>query len=83
MNNLDILHTVYEQENGYIYNEIVENEFIKEYLVIEYFVTNNSIVTECFFTNDLDVYNDQSIIFNVEELNNISNLKEIIEREVA
>ncbi len=75
----EILHEVYKNENGNIYNEIIENEFIKEFLVVEYYVTNTMIVTECFFTNDLECYNDQSIIFYVEELAQDENLKEIIE----
>ena len=79
MMNTEILHTVYENENGNIYNEIIENEFIKEFLVVEYYVTNTMIITECFFTNDLDVYNDQSIIFNVEELAQDTELKSMIE----
>jgi len=75
----EILHTVYDQENGSIYNEILENEFIKEFLVVEYCVTNTMIATECFFTNDLECYNDQSIIFSVEELAQDPDLKEMIE----
>ncbi len=76
----EILHTVYDQENGSIYNEILENEFIKEFLVVEYFVTNAMIHTETYFTNDLSgEINDQSIIFYVEELAQDPDLKEMIE----
>ena len=83
MNNLEILHTVYKNENGYIYNEIVENEFIHEYLVIEFMVTNTFIHTETYFTNDLEESYDQHLIFNVEELNRVDDLKEIIENGIV
>ena len=80
MSNLEILHTVHEQENAYIYNEILRNEFLYEYLVVEYFVTNTAIVTNSYFTNDLDhERSDQSIIFLVEELSQNSELKSIID----
>ena len=77
--NLEILHTVYKQENGKIYSEIIENEFIEEYLVVEVMVTNAFIHTETYFTNDLEESYDQHIIFSVEELNQIEDLRTIIE----
>ena len=79
MQNLDILNTVYKQENGKIYNEIIENEFIYEYLVIEYMVSNTWLHTETYFANDLEESYDQHIIFRVEELAQMTDLKEIIE----
>ena len=80
MSKLEILHTVYEQENGSIYNEILRNEFIEEYLVVEFTAGNSWIHTDSYFTNDLDEErSDQSIIFNVEELAQTPHLKLIIE----
>ena len=77
--NTEILHTVYNQENEKIYNEILENEFMYEYLVIETLVTNSFIHTETYFTNDLEESYDQHIIFSVEELAQDPDLKEMIE----
>ena len=83
MSDFGILHTVYEQENGSIYNEIVENEFIEEYLVVEYMAGNSWVHTDSYFTNDLDdERSDQSIIFSVEELAQIPNLKSIVEGDL-
>ena len=79
MSDFGILHTVYERENGSIYNEIIENEFTEEYLVVEYMAGNSWIYTDSYFTNDLDdERSDQSIIFSVEELAQIPNLKSIV-----
>ena len=80
----DILNRVYNNENGNIYNEIIKNEFIYEFLVVEYQVMNAGIITNTYFTNDLpDDISDQSIIFYVEELSERTDLKKIIESEVA
>ena len=83
-NYLNILRDVYQTENGYIYNEIVANEFTYEYLVIEPFITNAGVITNSYFTNDIDWDNlsEESMVLNVEELNQIDNLKSFIE-EVA
>ncbi len=80
-NYLSILSDIYTTEDATIYNQIVANEFIYEYMVIEVSVCNAGIATNTFFTNDLidDNYDDGSMIFNVEELNQIEDLKSIIE----
>ena len=79
---LTILRDVYLNEDATIYNQIIENEFIYEYLIVEYWVMNAGVVTNTYFTNDLpDDMNDQVIIFNVEELNQVNDLKSIIEGE--
>ncbi len=84
-NFLNILNDVYQTEDGTIYNQIINNEFIYEYLVIEYTICNAGVITNSFFTNDLEDqnYDDGSMILNVEELNQITDLKEIIEERVA
>jgi len=83
MSQLGILHTVYEQENGHIYHEILENEFIHEYLVIEFEAGNSWIYTESHFTNDLEnEISDQSVIFSVEELAQIPHLDKIVEGDL-
>ena len=53
------------------------------YLVVEYMAGNSWIHTDSYFTNDLDdERSDQSIIFSVEELAQIPNLKSIVEGDL-
>ena len=80
MNNLEILNTVYTTEDAYIYNKIINNEFINAYLIIEPFITNAGVITESYFCNDFPIdMADDAIIFDVENLTNTSNLKQTIE----
>lgn len=84
MRNMMILADVYTNENGRIYNEIIENEFIEAYLIVEYSVCNAGVITNSYFANDLpEEMADQSIIFDVEELANIEGLKNIIENSIV
>ena len=62
-------------------NEISANEFKYEYLILEYAVFNTGVVwMDAVWTNDLEDYPEQSIVYYVEDLNyQLEELKQRLE----
>ncbi len=67
---LNLIEYIYINHDSRIYSDIIKNEFVNAYLVVEYAVFNAGItITDWYFTEDID---DSLLepfeIFNVEEL---------------
>lgn len=66
----DALSYVHWKENAFIYDEIIESEFIKEYILIEFSVFNAMVIYDITLTNDVEdsEYSDQHRIYLVSEV---------------
>ncbi len=67
---LNLIEEIYTNHDSQIYSDIIKNEFINSFLVIEYAVFNAGIaITNWVFTEDVeDNLEEPFEIFSVEEL---------------